>query len=465
MHDIVILGAGIAGLAAAWELQQHGIRPLILEQSARAGGVIRTDLVDGFVIDGGPDSMLVQKPAAVDLCRELGIADRLVPTLPPRTAFVKRGHELVPLPDASFFGLPTRLWPFVSSRLFSSRGKARMAMETMIPRQRSDDESIGSFMRRRFGTEACALLAEPLLAGIHAGDVDRLSIHALFPRIVEAERVHGSVLRSMLFRRRSAASHSAFVSFPGGIVEIVDRLIARLDGATIRCSTAAVQVTGAGPYAIRLETGEQIESRAVIVATPALAAASALLPLDAALASLCAAIPYVSSATAVFGMRRAQVAHALAGTGYVVPRRERRTIMAATWVSSKWPHRAPEGHVLLRAFLGGAHDPGILGQGDAEIAHAAFGDLANMLDITGEPHLTRVYRWPHATPQYHVGHLARVREIDDRASRLPGLYLTGSGYRGTGIPDCIADARATARSAVEYLQTPAGVAGGTSVLP
>ncbi|MGH9175648.1 MAG: protoporphyrinogen oxidase, partial [Vicinamibacterales bacterium] len=361
--------------------------------------------------------------------------------------------DLIPIPEASFLGLPTRVGPFVSSRLFSWSGKVRMAAEMLIPRaEREVDESIGSFMRRRFGEEACDVLAEPLLAGIHAGDVDRLSIHALFPRLVEAERSHGSVLRSLVFARRQSSPHSAFVSFPAGLAELVDTLVAKLGGETIRYNSAAAEIAGAGPYSMQLESGESIQTRALIVATPALAAAAALQSLDATLASLCAAIPHASSATVALGVRREQVAHPLNGTGFVVPRRERRAVMAATWVSAKWPHRAPPNHILLRAFLGGARDPGILGQGDAEIAHAAFADLATVLDISGEPELARVYRWPHATPQYQVGHLARVREIDDRLSRFSGLYLTGSGYRGTGIPDCIADARATASQAVSFLR-------------
>lgn len=452
MNQVVVLGAGIAGLAAAWELQQRRVPFVIVERSGRAGGVIRTERVDGYIIDAGPDALLAQKPAGVDLCRELGIADRLIPTLPPRTAFIKRRARLVAIPDASFLGLPTRVAPFLASRLFSLRGKARMAAELLIPRALSDDESIGDFVRRRFGAEAREVLAEPLLAGIHAGDVDRLSVHALFPRLVEAERDHGSVLRALLFTRRRAAAGSAFVSFPAGLAELVDALLARLAEHSIRYDSACVRITGSGPFAVQLQSGQVLETRAVVIATPPLAAATALQPLDANLASLCAAIPYVSSATVAFGLRRGQVSHPLAGSGFVVTSRDRRAVMAVTWVSSKWPDRAPEGRVLLRAFLGGTGDPAILGQGDAEIAHAAFADLADTLGIAGEPELTRVYRWPHATPQYHVGHLARVRAIDERLAALPGIYLTGSGYRGTGIPDCVADARETAARAAGFLR-------------
>src|SRR5688572_30409617 len=220
-HDVVIIGGGIAGLAAAWELRRRGIQPLILEQNRRTGGVIVTEQIDGFVVDGGPDSLLVHKPAAVDLCRELGIADRLFPTLPPRTAYVKRDGRLIPLPEASFLGLPTRLRPLMSTELFSWRGKLRMSAEALLPPKRADDdESIAQFIRRRFGDEAVAYLAEPLLAGIHAGDAEKLSVRSLFPRLVELERTRGSVLRGLLAERTPPAPDGAFMSLPGGIAEL-----------------------------------------------------------------------------------------------------------------------------------------------------------------------------------------------------------------------------------------------------
>lgn len=452
MTEIAIVGAGIAGLAAAWELLPHGIQPIIFERSGRAGGVILTERQEGFLIEGGPDSVLVQKPGAIDLCRELGIADSLVPTLEPRTAFVATHGQLHPLPEASFLGLPTRIQPLLSSPLFSWAAKLRMGAEVLLPANVHDDESIGAFIRRRFGDQAREYLAEPLLAGIHAGDVDRLSVHALFPVLVEAERTHGSVLRALAKRQRPTPSQSAFVSLPGGMNDLVSSLLARLDPSTIHYRASAVGITADGPYTIRFEAREPIRARAVIVAAPAWSAADLIESIDPQLASLCREIPYVSSATVSFGLRREQVRHTLNGHGFVVPSSERHAVMAATWASSKWPHRAPAGHVLIRAFVGGALDPEILDQSDGAVADAALADLAERLGITGPPIVTRVYRWPRASAQYHVGHLARVRSIDERLSRLPGLFLTGSAYRGTGIPDTIADARATAAKVARFLR-------------
>lgn len=448
VHEIVIVGAGIAGLAAAWELRQRGITPLILEQSGRAGGVIVSERVDGFVIDGGPDALLVQKPAGVELCRELGLGDRLVSTLPPRTAFVLRGGRLVALPEASFLGLPTRIGPFARTDLFSWRGKARMALEVFRPAADLPDESIGGFIRRRFGNEAVDYLAEPLLAGIHAGDVEQLSVHALFPRLVALERDHGSVLRGIrggLPQPRS--SDGPFVSFPEGMAELPEALTAALGPDVIRYQTAVSQVSGTPPYRLTLDTDAAIHARAVIVATPAWAAARMLRSLDGTLARLCDEIPYASSATVALAFRRAQLTHPLEGTGFVVPRRERRSVMAATWITSKWPHRAPADHVLLRGFLGGATDAPVLSRSDDELRTIVLDELRPLLGITGHPLFHRVFRWPRGTPQYIVGHAARVRAIEDRLARLPGIHLTGSGFRGTGMPDCIADARAVAARA------------------
>jgi oxygen-dependent protoporphyrinogen oxidase len=458
VNEIVIVGAGIAGLAAAWELQKRRINPIVLEESHRAGGVIVTDRLDGFVIDGGPDSLLVQKPAAVELCGELGLRDRLFPTLPPRTAFVLRAGQLVPLPEASFLGIPTRVGPFVRSPLFSWRAKLRMATEVIRPRGSEQDESIGGFIRRRFGRSAVDYLAEPLLAGIHAGDVELLSIRSLFPRLVELEQTHGSVLRGL---RPGPSSHrsssGAFVSLPRGIAELPEALVTALAPGVLRFDCPVAEISGNGPYTLTLDGAPPLTARAVIVATSAWAAAKIVSALDATLATLCDEIPYASTATVACAFGRHQVAHPLLGTGFVVPRRERKTLMAGTWVSSKWPERAPQGHVLLRGFVGGACDPDALAQSDHTLASLVSAELSMLLGIEGQPSLVRVYRWPRATPQYVVGHAARVRAIDERLAGLPGVYLTGSGYRGTGIPDCVADARDMASKAAAFLR-----AGGNS---
>jgi protoporphyrinogen/coproporphyrinogen III oxidase len=450
--DVAVIGGGISGLAAAYELQRRGLRVRVLEASPRAGGVIVTERGDGWVIDGGPDSMLVQKPGAVALCRELGIADRLVSTLQPRTAYVMREGWLHPIVEGSFLGFPVRLSALARSSLFSAGGKLRMASELVIPRARGDeDESIASFVRRRFGEEAVDYLAEPLLAGIHAGDVDRLSVRALFPRLVDAERHVGSVLRSFRALHIKPSPQGAFVSLPGGIGELVDRVSDALAPGTLALGSRVTELRRVGEYAIET-AGGAVHARSVILSVPAYAAANLLRGFDTTLAGLCDGIPYASTATVAFGYAADQVPHPMRGSGYVVPRVERAPLLAATWVTSKWPGRAPEGHVLVRAFLGGGRDPHRLERADEELIATARAELTDTMAIRGEPLFSRLFRWTRQSPQYEVGHLARIASIDRRVASIPGLFLAGSGFRAIGIPDCISDGRDTAARAAEFVR-------------
>ena len=450
--SVAVVGGGISGLAAAYELQARRAQYVLLERAPRAGGVIRTDRVDGFTVDGGPDALLVQKPAAVELCRELGLGDRLVPTLPPRTAFVMRAGRLHPLPADSVLGIPTRVGPLASTRLLSAAGKARMAADLVLPAggpTAAADESIASFFARRFGREAVDYIAEPLLAGIHAGYVERLSVRALFPRLVEAERAHDSVIRGLAAGRRGARTPDGpFRSLPGGVGELAGALAGRLAPEALRTGSGVREIRGPAPYRLLLDGGESITARQVVLAVPAYAAAGLLRPLDAELAALCGGIPHTSTATVALGYPRDAIRHDLRGTGFVVPRIERGvTVMAGTWVSSKWPGRAPPGHALLRGFVGGARDGAALDRSDAELIDAVHRDFARLLDIAGRPSLARVYRWPGLNPQYEVGHLARLAAVDARLARLPGLHLAGASFRGVGIPDCIAAGRAAGKAA------------------
>jgi len=451
--DVIVVGGGIAGLSAAYELQARGLSFVLLERTGRPGGVIVSEEVDGYTIDGGPDSLLVQKPEAIALCREIGLGDRLITTKPPRLAFIQRAGRLHPLPAHSVLGIPTRIGPFVGTGLFTWAGKLRMASELFVPARRDDsDESIGSFMRRRFGEEATTYLAEPLLAGIHAGDVDRLSIKALFPRLVETERTQGSLIAAFSRATPSpAAADGAFRSLPGGLSEMVRTLAARLPPEALRFSTPARRVLVAPP---RVETaaGDSLSARAVIITAPAYVAADLLHDQDGDIARMCQDVRYASTATIALAFPRSAVKHPLNGSGFVVPRTERTGILAASWLSSKWPHRAPDDRVLMRAFFGGARDEHALDQSDTQLEEVALSALRPLLGISGDPLLSRVYRFDRASPQHEVGHLARIEALDRRLAETPGLFMTGSGLRGVGIPDCVADARATAKKACEWLR-------------
>lgn len=450
--DVAIVGGGISGLAAAYELQRRGVAARVLESSPRAGGVITTERFDGWVIDGGPDSLLVQKPGAVTLCRELGLGERLITTLTPRTAFVVRDDRLHALVEGSFLGFPLSAAAMARSSLFTIGGRLRMAAEILVPRAPGDaDESIASFVRRRFGSEAVDYLAEPLLAGIHAGDVDRLSVRALFPRLVEAEQRAGSVLRAFRALHVKTSAQGAFVSLPGGLQELVDALVAALAPGTLLTSARVTDLQRGAAYRLETTAGP-MTARSVILAVPAYVAGALLRGIDTSLASLCEATPYASTATVAFGYRREQIAHPLQGTGFVVPRAEHRDLLAGTWVTSKWPGRAPDGHALLRGFLGGGRDPHRLERSDDDLIDTARKELSDLLSITGEPVFARLTRWTRQSPQYEVGHLQRLARIDAAVARVPGLFTTGSGFRAIGIPDCVTDGRETAAIAAAFVQ-------------
>jgi oxygen-dependent protoporphyrinogen oxidase len=350
--------------------------------------------------------------------------------------------------------VPTRIGPFLRSRLFSWPGKLRMGLDLVLPRgPETDDESIASLLRRRFGSEAVERLGEPLMAGIHAGDPERLSIRATFPRFVDLERKRRSLIHGMWAARPKGPSRggSAFYSLVGGLAEMVEAIAARLPGARVRLGVPATALGRHGDgFVVALGDAAAMEARAVILLAPAPSAAPLLAGLLPEVAELLTEIPFASSATVALGYRREDVAHPLDGYGLLVPRGEGVRISAATFVSSKFAGRAPAGHVLLRAFLGGTRDPDVLSLDDAAMVALVRRDLGGVLGLRGAPILERVYRWPRGTPQMEVGHLARMARIDAMVAGVPGLFLGGAGLRGTGLPDCIAEGQRLAAAAAAW---------------
>jgi protoporphyrinogen/coproporphyrinogen III oxidase len=446
---IAIVGGGITGLAAAYELTARGMPFQLFEASPRVGGLIRTDHVDGFTIEAGPDSILAQKPAAIELCESLGLGPKLISTTPPRTAFVVKHGHFYPLPSASVLGIPIT-WRGISEyELLSTAARARLALEPLIPPRRdAGDESVGAFFRRRFGGETVDLVAEPLLGGIHAGDVEALSMTSLFPRFVEAEASGGSVLRSLRNTRPPSAGDGLFRSLADGMGELVTALERRMPDGSIRCNAPVAAIVRDGTRWHVSAAGTTATARAVIIAAPARVASELIQPIDPRAGSLCGEVPYVSTVSVALAWPRSAVAHPLEGSGFVVARRHNDVrITACTWVSSKWSGRAPAGAVLLRVFAGGAHDPGVVDLPDEEIVDIARRDLSGLLGTSGAPLVTRVYRWRDAGAQHNVGQIARVSEIEKRLAGHPGLFVAGSGFRSVGIPDCVADGRAAAAAA------------------
>lgn len=446
--DVAIVGGGISGLSAARALAARGIRVRLFEREPSCGGVIRTERIGEFVVDTGPDTLLAHKPAAVAMVRELGLESQLVTPLPDRSTYVLRGSRLRTLPETSALGLPTDWKTLVNARAFSWRGKLRMAAEPLVPAAAPDsDESIASFVRRRFGCEAVTYVAEPVLAGLHRGDAARLSVRALFPVLANAERTHGSVARA--WRTIPARSGSGSMSLRRGLAEIVSSMEDQLPRQVVAMNSEVTSVTLGDIFTLHLANGSAVSARAVLLATPAYVAGKLAATVDAELARLCASIRYVPSVNVVLGYRRQDVRNPLRGWGCVVPARERRCVSSVSWVSSKWPGRAPEGHALLRAALRGGASA--MEQSDDALIAQADGDLRDVLDIHGAPVLARVYRRSHAMPQLEVGHLDRMAAIDRRLASLPGLFISASGFRGVGIADCIADAQRVAGRAGEYV--------------
>lgn len=453
---VIIVGAGITGLSAAFELATRGVPFRVLEASPRAGGLIQTEHVDGFTIEAGPDSVLAQKPAALELCEALGLTSRLIPTTPPRTAFVLKRGRLYRLPSPSVLGIPITLAGIAGYDLLSPAGRARLGLEAVVPRRAGGDESVGSFFRRRFGQETVGLVAEPLLGGIHAGDIDALSMHSLFPRLVEAEARTGSILRTFRRDPSERAPAGLFRSLAGGMGELVEALERHLPPGSIRYGSPALEIAPSGgmdsAWQVRTADGAA-DADAVILATPAHAAAPLLRPIDSAAADRCAEIPYVSTASVALSWPRAAVRHPLQGSGFVVARRYNTLrITACTWVSSKWAGRAPAGSVLLRAFLGGSHDPGAVDLPDSEMVATVVRDLSLVLGIDGPPSLSRVTRWRRAGAQHNVGQIERVAAIEARLAAHGGLFVAGSGFRAVGIPDSVADGRAAAARAAQCVK-------------
>jgi oxygen-dependent protoporphyrinogen oxidase len=450
---VVIVGGGVSGLAAAYELARRHVPFLLLEAAPTLGGVVKTERVDGFLIDAGPDALLTQKPAAIELCGELGIGHRLRPQAA-RGTFLVRGGALRAMPEASVFGIPVDWAPFVTTRAFSLRGKLRMAAEYLLPgRPPEGDESIASFMGRRFGREAVEYLADPLLAGIHGGDAERLSMQALFPRFLEMERKYGSVIRGFRAGARQRAgtgpAPAPFVAPIGGLRELTDALALALPPGSVRTGVRVDGIEALAPHRFRLhlDEGTTITAEAVLLATPPRVTAPIVRALDPTLAGACARIPSVSVVTTALAYPRHAVRHRLDGTGLVVSKSEGMSISALTWVSSKWECRAPEGQVLLRAYLGGARDPGAIDLPTDAIVARAHRDVARLLGVTGDPVLARVYRWPHVNAQQEVGHLGLMAQIEDRLAAHAGLFISAAGFRGSGIADCVADGRRQAIAA------------------
>ena len=454
---VAIVGGGISGLSCAYYLAKGGASPVVIEARPRLGGVIRTERVDGCVIEAGPDSFLSVKPAAMDLIRELGLAGEVIGSNDHlRKTYVWKRGRLVPLPDGLMMMVPTRILPMVTTRLVSWPAKIRMGLEFFrSPRNGAADESVAEFVESHYGREAVDYLAEPLLSGIYGGSPRQLSVRSVLPRFVELAEKYGSLTKGVLAERRRAPAGGAqvplFRTLKGGLGQLVDALSAALQGKMeiVNGRAEAVERAGAG-FRIRLESG-WLEADRVVLACEAHRAAE-LMP-DPRIAELLAGVGYGSSMTVALGFRTSDFPRPLEGFGFLVPKRERRRLVACTWVGTKFSHRVPEGQVLLRCFLGGTEDAGVLEESDDAITAAVVEELHRIVGFLARPSFVRIFRWPRAMAQYSVGHQQRMAEVRERLTRIPGLLLAGNAYEGIGIPDCIR----TGKQAAERILQTAGV--------
>lgn len=445
---VIVIGGGISGLATAYFLGRAGIGCVLVEKSARLGGLIQTDWIDACVIEAGPDSYLAAKPAVSELARELpGLGGQIIGSNDAaRRIFVVRGGRLVPLPRGMVMMAPAEWLAALRSPLFSVGAKLRFIAETVSrPRTRPADVSVGGFVRDHFGSEVLELVAEPLLAGVYGGDSATLSARSVLPRFVAYEQQYGSLIRGVRQERRSSErTRSLFRSFRDGMQSLTDALAAAAAEHTRVIRGEATRVERTTRWRVQVN-GEWMETNDIVLACPAHAAARLVETAVPDAAAELASIPYTSAILATFVYNRREVNHALDGFGFLVPRRERRTIAAATWVSTKFPSRTPADLAAVRTFIVGEKATELLHAPEQTIAELARADLATFMGLVARPRTSTVHAWPDSMPQYVVGHHDRRQRIATAMGDSPGLFLTGNAYDGVGIPDCMRLAKQTAK--------------------
>ncbi len=477
---IAVLGGGISGLAAAYTLaraRQAGapIEELLIEASGRLGGVVQTEQVEGFVIEGGPDSFLAEKPEAAALARELGLGDALIGSNDSerRTYILHRGR-LVPLPDGLLLLVPMRFWPVVTTRLLPLRSKLSLMAEwfrSPSPHEENADESVASFVRRHFGEAMLENIADPLLAGVYGGDSERLSVRSVLPRFWEMERKYGSLTRAALESRRRAREDSKtgppekkplFMTLVGGLGQLIEKLKEQLPEARVRLGQ---RVIGIDPrhanrpgvtepdscaYIIRCEGGTSYDADAVILAMPTHECSRLVSAFAPQVGELLRGIPYSSAVTVALAYGSEPLRRLPPGFGFLVPRKEKKQLLACTFVHNKFNERVPEGKALLRCFLGGTRDSEAVNLGDDEMVSIVREELKEILNLSAEPLFHRIHRWPDSMAQYVVGHAARLKAIETQLEKNPDLFPAGNAYSGIGLSDCIRSGRAAAERALRY---------------
>jgi protoporphyrinogen/coproporphyrinogen III oxidase len=460
MKRIAIIGGGVSGLSAAYALQKQlnkaaELDYVLFEAGPRFGGVIRTERVNDFLIEAGPDSFLTEKPWAAELCRELGLGDQLIASNDAeRRTYILLGGQLVPLPDGLMFMVPTDLAATFLSPLFSWRTKLRMIREWFYrPSPDVPESTVAEFVERHYGREMVDRVVDPLLAGIYGGSSDELSASSVLARFVEIEARQGSLGRAMVAGRKlknlsvdqgsaeqpraAVPTRSLFTSLKNGMQTLTDAMLAQIPEYARRLNTPIEALMPESGKWLVVGSGRTEEFDAVIIATPAYTVGDLLRNELPHLSSELEAIGYSSSVTVTLAYDEKTRASLPAGFGFLVPRTEGKRILACTFVHNKFPNRAPADSALIRCFLGGTRDEEILQSPDAEVTATVRRELEEILGVTAEPMFVKIYKWPKAMAQYHLGHKARVERIRKIISSSPGLALAGNAYSGIGVPDCV----------------------------
>jgi protoporphyrinogen/coproporphyrinogen III oxidase len=441
MPRVVIVGGGIAGLSAAYDLTRAGVETIVFEKQARLGGVIETRALDGCTIDCGPDSFISAKPEALALIKELGLESEVIGSNDhQRTTYIQKNHKLVALPDGVMMIVPSKIMPMVKSPLLGWSTKIRMALELLRKPGPGTDRSVADFVIDHFGQETLDYLAEPLLSGVYGGDPAQLSVASVLPRFLEMEARTGSLGRAvMAAKSANSAGGSLFRTLKGGMGSLIGALS---KGVCVRQEKVETIEPG-----FRLRAGgDWIAADHVIVACPAWSAAEVLAGMDAVLAEKLNEIPYSSSVTVSLIYKASEFDGQRAGFGFLVPKLERKRMAACTFVGTKFPFRTPDDRIVLRCFFGGIGDEAILKESDESLVEIARDELRAILKLKAAPACHTISRWPRSMAQYTVGHASRVKEIRERAGQVPGLYLAGNAYDGIGIPDCVRTGRSAAKS-------------------
>lgn len=454
---VAIIGGGIAGVSAAYELARNGVAFTLYEASGRLGGIVETEQRNGFVVECGPDSWVTEKPWARDLAIELGLTDEIIPSNDDqRRTYIVQDNKLIAMPDGMRMMVPTQWEPLLASSLFTDKSKQAYRLEVERAEELkfsapANDESVASFVRRHFGDEATQTIAGPLLAGVFGGDIDRLSVRAVMPAFVKMEREYGSLITALQSAKRSAANPlSVFTTLKFGLQTLIDRMVATLPAGSVQLHGKVDGITRRGGVWQITAADKAIEFDAVIVATSADVTRKLLAPIDSEYDSLLSMD--ASSAIVIalaFEGNLAQQIQVPQGFGFLVPQKSQEPrepqLLACTFVDQKFPHRTPEGAKLLRAFFGGNDAPHLLHASDKEIEALARQQLSILLGSLPTPSFTVIRRWPRSLPQYEVGHLERMAQLEERVRALPGLSLIGNAYHGVGLPDLIRQGREATR--------------------